>query len=419
MAFSQSLSLGENTLNQLDVCEENIHSAGSSVKKNKAITPTRKRSQKPLNGVSVVNGSTANQSPTTDAIHSNKMLDVVDESPTEKTNVLGKSIRERLKNASTSKKNERKHMRRSRSDPITASDSKISKSSVYKPSFTEEYDCIFDSSMELTEPDDRGAKKTKVKLDEKFEEDDFDVIFADIQTPGMHRNDEQGNDTKSTASLIALSDSDGSDQVNVSDIERLMRTENNFDKTADPSAQVDNEQPKDQIEWEDSAFFNDLLASQQNDVNAKAIEESNDTLADIVIDAECVSMPSGQNEDDRKMMEDNLEECFLEVSIQLSNLNATEAKTVHRSGSQLDCSFSRSITQRMTALDEIRKTDIVTNLSMVRPNKLCIENLTDWSCTAPIIKSYKKKGIHEMFEWQADCLSIPKVRQTFETKLIP
>lgn len=407
MAFSQSLSLGENTLNQLDVCEGNIHYAGKSVNENKAITPTRKRSQKPLNGK-----PTANQSPTKDAFHSNKILDVVDESPTEKTNVLGKSIRERLKNASTSKKNDRKHMRRSRSDPISASDSKISKSSLYRPSFTEEYDCMFDSSMELTEPDDRGNKKTKIKLDEKFEEDDFDMFFGDILTPGMHKNDEQGNDTKSTASLIALSDSDGSDQVNVSDIEKLIRTENNFDKTADPSAQVDNEQPKDEIEWEDSAFFNDLLASQPNDVNAKAIEEKKNSMADIVIDAECVSMPSVQNDDERKMMEENLEDCFLEVSIHLSNLNATEVKTVQRSGSQLECTFSRSITERVIALDEIaKKTDMVTNLSMVRPNKLSIENLADWGCTAPIIKSYKKKGIHEMFEWQEECLSIPKVRE--------
>lgn len=399
MSFSQSFSLGENTLNQLDV---NI---GNIVNNNKSITPTRKRSQKPLNGLSIRNGF-ANQSPNQDANSLSQMLDVVDESPTEKTNVFGISIRERLKNASTSKKTNRKHMRRSRSDPITVSDSKISKSSVYKPSFSEEFNSMFDSSVELDKSDDRTSKKTKIKLDEKFEDDDFDAFFGNIQTPAMH-NDAEGNDTKSTNSLIALSDSSGSDHVNVSDVERLMRTENS-DKTEDSSAPTNNEESKDELEWEDSAFFNDLLASQTNTVNAKPVEK-NDSLANVVIDAECVLMPSAQN-DDARTMDDDLENCFLEVSRDLSNLNATETKLIHRTGSQFETSIlSRSIAERVASCEIAKKTDVKNNLSVVRPNKLSIDNLTEWSCSASIIKAYKKKGIQEMFEWQAECLSNPKV----------
>lgn len=414
MAFSQSFSFGENTLNQLDVCEVNIHRVGTSVNKTKSITPTRKKSQQPLNGISISNGF-ANMSPVSDAINSNKILDVVDESPTEKTNVLGKSIRERLKNASTSKKTERKHIRRSRSDPISASDSKISKSSMYKPSFTEEFGSMFDSTMELDEPDERANKKTKIKLDEKFleDDDDFDKFFGDIQTPAMQNDAQGGNDTKSTNSLIALSDSGESDQVNVSDIERLMHTEN-FDQTADSVvALVKKDESQNELEWEDSAFFNDLLASQQNgensEENGKIDPKRNDSHKDVVIDADCVSMPCGQNEDIRAMEKD-LENCFLEVSIHLSNLNSTEAKSIHRTGSQFETSMvSRSISDRVVSSGTDTKTDLTNNLSIIRPNKLCIDNLADWSCSASIIKAYKKKGINEMFEWQAECLNNPKV----------
>lgn len=399
MAFSQSFVLGENTLNRLD--EVNI----PCVNRKKPITSTRKREQKPLNGITISNGY-ANQSPTADTVSAHKLLEVVDESPTEKTNMFGTSIRERLKNASTSKKNNRKHMRRSRSDPITASDSKISKSSTYKPSFSEEFGSMFDSSMEYE--DSRANKKTNIKLDEKFGEDDFDAYIFDLQTPTIQK---EANDTKSTNSLIVLSDSGGSDQVNLSEVERLMRTED-FDKTADSPAKVDNEEPKDKLEWEDSAFFNDLLTSQKEVVTAEPelfLDEHDDIFANMVIDGECVSMLSGQIED-AKALEADMESCFLEMSIQLSETNATEAKSMHKTASQFETSmFSRSISERVASVEVPKKTDLQNNLSLARPNTRSIDNLADWGCSPSIIKAYKKKGIHEMFQWQVECLSNPKV----------
>lgn len=395
MSFSQSLSLGDNTLFQLDVCEGKIHCNSKNVNSN---TSTKSRSP------NIPKAGAVSSSP--GAANSNKGLDIIEESPTEKTNVLGRSIRERLKNASTSKKSERKYMRRSRSDPITTNSSKRSSStSLYdKHGLTEDIDILFDDSeFELDETEHRTNKKSKIKLDEKFEPDDFDKYFRDILTPKIP-TDIQKDDTKNN-SLIALSDSTGSEGVNISEVERLMRTEN-FEKTTDSVALKADDEPKDDIEWDDSAYFNDLLASQQNPADEP--KKNDDSLADVIIDTECISMRlrSDQNE----VVEDELESCFLEVSIHLSNLNATEIKSSQKPSTSLDTSiFSRNISQPIKSNDVPRRIDESYKTTLQVVNSRNIDSLKEWSCTQPIIKTYKKKGIQEMFEWQAECLSNPKV----------
>ncbi|XP_031620779.1 DNA polymerase theta isoform X2 [Contarinia nasturtii] len=408
MSFSQSFSLGENTLNQLDVYAGNI---GKNINKNSKsyISPTKKIPPKqPVVVCLPTSCDFVNSSPNSDVIRSNKIPDVVDESPTEKSNILGKSIREQLKNASTSKKTNRKYMRRSRSDPITTnSDSKISASALYrKHGFTEDFASMFENTMDLDEMDnDRANRKTKIKLHAKFEEDDFDKYMQNIQTPSLNND---CNDTKNSDSLIALSDSGGSTQhVNVSEIERLMQTENFETAKSSPVPLASD----DEIEWEDSAFFNDLLESQRNSTN-KCLEQNKiEDEADPVIDVECISMQSGRNNYE-KAEEDELESCFLENSIHLSNLNSIEIKSMNKTGyTQLDTSiFSQNISERIVSNEIIAKTESADNLSLAQPNKFSIDNLSEWSCSAPIIKSYKKKGIHDMFEWQAECLNNPKIK---------
>lgn len=399
MAFSQSFSLGENTLNQLDVDEVNLPSISKNVNKNKPITPTNsKRSHKTLNSKSISNDF-ANRSPVCNENDSTNLLDIIDESPTEKTNLFGKSIRERLKNASTSKKYDRKHMRRSRSDPITASDSKRSdKSTAHRNhGFTEDFGTMFDNTIEWDAPDERARKKSKhkIKLDEKFEDDDIDRYFENFQTPGVQRPCIDTDQTKNN-SLIALSDSGESEHVNVSEIERLMRTENNG--KAD-NASVE----QDEIQWEDSAYFNDLLASQQKTVHQ---DNEHDSPAEVAIDAELISMHSGRIE----TVDDEMESCFLEVSMHLSDLNASMTKSMHKNGTQLDTSIlSRSIKEKPIADDDSRQNEATHNSIIPLANKLSIDSLSEWSCSASIIKAYKKKGIEKMFEWQAECLSNPKV----------
>lgn len=417
MSFSQSFSLGENTLNQLDVYAGCV---GKTINRNgkSHITPTRKRSQKPSTVRLLPPSDFVISSPNSDLISSNKVADVVDESPTEKSNVLGKSIREQLKNASTSKKTHRKYMRRSRSDPITNSDSKISTSALHrKHGFTDDF-AMFESTMELNETDDdRTNRKTKIKLHEKFDEDDFDKYMQNIQTPNLNNNG-GGNDTKSSDDLIALSDSGGSDQhVNISEIERLMRTEN-FETV--PASLTNDEQKDDDIEWEDSAFFNDILVSQQN--NTKSTEEKENDVSlfddqpDVVIDVECISMQSSQHVD-KDAEEDAFESFFSENKDHVSNINSIEIKSMNKTAvSQLDASiFSRSISDQVISNEVlpasiiVPKTERASNLSLAPINKLSIDNLREWNCSASIVKAYKKKGILEMFEWQAECLNNPKV----------
>lgn len=422
MSFSQSLSLGEQTLFQLDLCEGNVHcNDKNALNNNNLDTATINRPQKSLS-VILSSVNLGHQSPNPRLSNDNKGLDVIDESPTEKPNVLGKSIRERLKDASTSKKSDRKSMRRSRSDPINgANNSKRSKSMglFEKHGFSEDTDLFLDSTIEWNETkNDRTTnEKSKIsqKLDDKFENDDFDKYFNDIQTPKIQKDQTAQGDQAKNNSLIALSDSDEmemDDQVNVSEVKRLMLTEK-FNKTADRLTETKHDHLNDGINWEDSAFFDELLASQQIMKNYTAPMVIENPSENEVINPEYISMQSSQHD----AVEEDLEACFLEVSMELSNLNATEPKSqTQKMGSQLlDTSIcSRTFGQRsINATNKTTTTNYDENLyrsTLPKPiNNRSIDNLIEWNCSPAIVKAYKKKGILEMFEWQVECLNIPKV----------
>lgn len=407
MSFSQSMSLGDSTLFQLDICE-GIHSNYKNSKTKSFVSPA-KRSKNAVIDKPLCNDS-VHRSPSPGVSNSKKVLDVIDESPTEKTSVLGQTIRERLKNASTSKKStDRKQMRRSRSDPLCGNRSKQTDSiSLHNThGLSEGLDSIFDASMEWSDCDDKNRtnKKSKLKLDEKFElNDDFDKYLNDIQTPKC-QND-RSDETKKT-NLIDLCDSDEMNDINISEIQRLMRT--NEIETEAKSTNKNNDDDND-IEWDDSAYFNDLLASQPIQALATTSKEADESLVDNAADTDCVSMHSFQKDD----VNDALESCFLEVSMHLSNLNATEVKSTPKTGTQLNASiFSTSISaEASNNAKDIQRTDQNgSKFSQPKLDNRSIDNLKQWNCSAPIIKTYKKKGIQEMFEWQLECLSNPKVRK--------
>lgn len=433
MSFSQSLSLGEQTLFQLDVCEGNIHcKRENTLNNNEPIVDSINRNPRKRLGAKSPSVNEC-QSPGLRLSNDNKGLDVIDESPTEKVNVLGNTIRERLKNASTSKKSDRKYMRRSRSDPISgANNSKRSDSLglFEKCGFSEDTDLFLDSTLDWsdTRNDRTTHQKSKIsqKLDDKFENDDFDKYFNNIQTPRIQKEQAvQEHDAKNN-SLIALDDSaemEVVEEVNVSEVKRLIQTEK-FDKTVDEETEKKDSCLDDGIDWEDSAFFNELLASQQN-VNdvAAPVQLAESPLDDMVADPEYISMQSNP----RDVVEEDLELCFLEVSLQLSNLNATEIKSdTQKMCSQMDTSVSSRKLNERSMIHAAENSNNTTNngnyggnnsLALPKPlNNRCIDNLTEWNCSAAIIKSYKKKGILEMFEWQVECLNQPKVSVDMKSK---
>lgn len=421
MSFSQSFSFGDNTLNQLDVCEGNIHcNDKNALNNNKPIVADIKRNSHKLLSVKSSSVNHEYQSPNPRLSNDNKGLDVIDESPTEKPNVLGKSIRERLKNASTSKKSDRKYMRRSRSDPINgANSSKRSNSLGFneKHGFSEDTDLFLDSTIDWDDTkNDRSTNqqtsKISQKLDDKFGNDDFDKYFNDIQTPQIQIEAKDN-------SLIALCDSDEievDEEVNVSEVKRLIQTKKTNETVAELTEKKADHQ-NDGIDWEDSAFFNELLATQQNTKNITApVELAENPLDEAVIDPEYISMQCSQ----RDAVEEELESCFLEVSMELSNLNATETKSeTQKLGTQLDSSIcSRSLSERSmlsankSNINRTLKAKYAENLRTTLPKPIShrsIDNLIEWNCSPAIIKAYKKKGIQEMFEWQVECLNQPKV----------
>lgn len=414
MAFSQSFSLGEDTLNQLDVCDKNAR----SIEKKKC-NDIEFRSPQNLSNRCKTNGNrkTGNQTieVKTPKIDSSQPLEVINESPTEKSDIFGQSIAERLKNVTSLKKANRKHFRRSKSDPV--SNNTIEKNATnmiyHEHGMTENYGSMFDSSIEWDEPN-MVPPKSKSKLVDKFADDGFDTLLNDIQTqPKEQIND--SNSSKETG-IQELSDSSEMEQLNVSEIERIMKTtefdqqskqEKKFDGSFDFFSQDnDNKEQSQQIVqshtnddaiiWENSAFFNDFLSSQPiNEASHDSIEE--------VIDPEC----SFSIKNPASCVEDEMKSCFLELTNELSKL---DDRTINITQTIAAPSTDISIKQEQPKLNDIKpKTQTNVQQNNSNENKCNITNLIQWGCSNAIIREYQKKGVKEMFEWQAECLSNPKV----------
>lgn len=444
MSFSQSFSFGDDTLDKLDVCGAENERATEQKTTTKTthqheISPhNRNPNRPPQQGTSSrmlpPNAPVDTRSPDPrETVTTKSILDVIDESPTDKKEVtLGRSIRERLKNASTSKKYHRKHLRRSKSDPLSKDELSMGSMSVDRTHLkssmllADDMGGLLDSSdewMAQAMPANRSLK-SKSKLCDKFGDDDMDSFLNNIDTqPPNHDN---------TKELIAISSSD--EDVQVSAIERMLngidasrnatfnvahsingtlpKEESSFldNLSADASSEMDQNICADSMEWEDSAFFNNLNGSLGDLSKANGVDEANgqaETNVDVLIDADC--NVSVQHVD--HVVDDELESCLLEVSVELSRLNDT-----HRL-SQATSQLANNNTSQRPAIPIVKSQTLNTTRSEVNPSKatktqLClsdINNLSQWGCTPAIVREYLKRGIQSMFEWQVECLSKPEV----------
>lgn len=420
MSFSQSLLFGDDTLDLLDVCgsehapptehKTNTNTANAAeISRNGA--PSKMR---PPNQMYI--GSPDPREPHTHRT----VLDVIDESPTDKKEVnLGKSIRERLKNVSTSKKHHRKHLRRSKSDPLTADESSINRTRQDKSSMlADDLDAALDSSdewnVQLT------SFKSKSKLCDKFGDDSMDSFLKNIQTQPSLNN---------TKELIAISSSD--EDVLVSEIERMLNGSDNMSNvtfnvplesaalSAEQSSSIgsqSNVKPSEtsllelvvesSFQWEESAFFNNLNAS-NNDLSQ--VNDQNDNIemktnVDILVDADCNL--SVQHVD--HVNEAELESCYLEISVELSKLNETHQQS-QATPQLVNTSRRISVPTAKTQPTNERAESNSCTPPKSQASARDIHSLTQWGCTSAIIREYLKRGVRSMFEWQQECLSKSEV----------
>lgn len=426
MSFSQSFSFGDDTLDQLDVCGTKVPAAIDS-----------QPSQTPKQiGHTQDAGASSRMPPPADigspdprdAKMKNAALDVIDESPTDKKDVtLGRSIRERLKYASTAKKHQRKHMRRSKSDPLSKDDdasllSSIDRTHAKSSTATNAVGTLLDSSDEWMAAAVTASHppKSKSKLCDRFGSssmDDMDSFLKCVDTqPNANHSRE----------LIAISSSD-EDPMQVSAIERMMH---DLDATGDATfdvvardAGVRLEESADlagssangptscdnacdaSIAWDDSAFFNNLNGTLGGDGAATASDLNDSTKAasnvDILVDADC--NVSVQHVD--QVADDELESCYLEVSLELSKLN--ETGQLSQLTPQLLHSTSTRSSVPVTRTQPVAEPIALDRSTMAKPRHCSrdINSLSQWGCTPAIIREYLKRGIESMFEWQVECLS--------------
>lgn len=437
MSFSQSFSIDESILNQLDGCEKKC-----SNNNNKQFVKPHHDQSVSLTGrnnlashaIEIVSPVANNR---TDEGKRSRALDVIDESPTEKQHVLGESIKERLRNVSTSKKKISRHMRRSKSDPLTKNgpnnDTKSSGDSL-----DDDLDSIFDSSISYMANSKQESKsKTQGERNDNwlFDDDDFEKCVKDIasqfESPKTSTN-RRTNDVRKKQPTVDQLDVDAEMfeskfSMEIRDCDSYNK-ENIADRNIDNTSRGNNEslavfssedwvalctdiesqeiEPKAtavSFQWEESVLFDDILVSQRNDIDlANLIQAEERLIEDEVPDSD---------KNTSIIVADEMESHLLDISAELSKINDSTASSLKRCLSPLNNSsllFNSSKRIKLANIS-IEENNHSSHNVPIGTSRLDVQNLATLGCSKAIIKEYSKKGIQKIFDWQADCLSKPNV----------
>lgn len=421
MSFSQSLLIGDNTLRELDKCEnERVYPA-------EFVTPSGKRKCSTTNNVTLVKKS-CERNINNDANNNKEAnasinvlvppLDVVDDSPTDKSHTLGKSIKERLRNISAIRSEEKRNLRRSKSVTVSKNQTE-NQHPVYLLNTANKRSkgtgSAFDSKVQC---------KSKYKSDRTdLDGDSFDQYIQNIQTqhktvksPNLQNQarterslEREGNFSELFSSQFTLE----AEQLNVSKIERMMQTKVNITECpivpGSENLFSDNDicdgnnahglsvaNPKDSIQWEESLFFDNsdviaqhekslINAMRENEHESIKLEQSAHVEADLHdFIAEEIQFCKANKDISMVLMELNNK----------SSHNASSAQLLHQSPfnrtSKICEGKTKNLNRSRTRRSHLSATDMA--------------NLADWGCSNLVLNEYRKKGIERMFEWQADCL---------------
>lgn len=424
MAFSQSFSFGEDTLNLLDYGEKD--------KKNDFETPPCKKRNTASATTSKVdalrndsnNNSNANQRKTTTGRSPPKLgMEIIEESPTEVRPALGRSIKERLRNASASSSHSksRKQLRRSKSDPVASPSATFTRRKhpieiVTHDSDSDDFISIFGNVPS------QSSHSVGHRID--LECDSFEKYVENIQS--QPRNNAEVKHKEPSLMAENLSDFFSSEfniqldeEVNVSRIESLIKSQANQQNVNETKvstkANASNFEATDQsakncsgVVWEESIYFDEININQiVNTMRDESIR--NETFVEAAVDE------SIRNEEVNAsaINDSDLNFCKLEVSCALSEF-----------GSQL---LNDSVTPQAMSTQVVQSIVASAHESTLTPpvqlqqlpsetefeDKTDLKMLSSWGCNGVILREYRKKGFAKMFEWQAECLSHLRVSLTF------
>lgn len=241
MSFSQSFVFGEDTLRELE----------NGIIKNEPKPPTNLKTPPCKRKHCNNNNSSSEKNP-----YRGDLDDIIEESPTDKTNLTNKSIKERLRHTTSSRPSaKKKHLSRSKSDPVTPKQSKHKKQATYTS--IDDFGSMFDSTMDIERKPPNSPNKVLTPKNginpnenEKTERNAFsesiDKYFQEsFDCFTQLREIEKENIPTTTAATVSVAAGEiqglnglmfesqfsmemAADNINVSAIENMLKTQRNL-----------------------------------------------------------------------------------------------------------------------------------------------------------------------------------------------
>lgn len=421
MSFSQSFFMGDDTMRELEKCEK------KKLLKPGQLDLSTPPSNKKRNKCSDRNADADHRPGRSD-------LDVIDESPTEKTSILlGQSIKDRLRNVSSISKSKRKYLRRSKSDPITKdadklNDTRQANKHLHMHRFSEGFFSSFDNEDDHNITNGQIACETEAtelnkesvfneQIDQFFQESidwesqlrRLDQIKPPIKSPEKQKlnaldeniydeffyskftlEEENGNISKIESLLKSFDEKTSEDIFKETDSERNPTQLQNKSESKIPGSMSQ------LLRWDESEFFDsfhEVLNSSLKDAEEKELEAGKEVINTSVADTIELNQSLSQ------FIAGEMDACKHNVSEALSILDDNvimqkKSSSIPNSSQLSQSSNIRNVTNSNQPANKVDQN---------------IESLNEWNFPLVILNQYLKKGIKQMFDWQAECLNNPDV----------
>ncbi|KAJ6648761.1 DNA polymerase theta, partial [Pseudolycoriella hygida] len=338
-------------------------------------------------GLQPVKISTPNRaSSATSSINSD--VDIIEESPTNHSSVY--SLRERTKAKHFNKSKTKNKRMKSRSCEQLTTTEKVEANNTLSQFFRSEYEFSGDILQIL--PETRSTKNEKLEIEKTKEKvvdnesDMFDDWIVPQNVESKPLGEANGKENISSANIV------WDDSYDFNDVDLSLCKENNI---MELNLKVDDQVA---LGLDNVTFTQNFMneASFENDLNTN--KDSNSIATSKFIEEE---MESCKNSFTNEVLTENGRQSPNVRSGHLSslNLNISESSfTLNYSDSLTDSTMENDDKQMITE-DVIEKSQPLKHLN----------SIDSWGLPTSIVREYHRKNIFNMFDWQRECLSNPKV----------